>query len=205
MRVENIAMWDMELPMIGIDLYHVMFCFVIYSMGGWLVESIYMSFCNKKLTNRGFGFGPFCPIYGFGATAGYYCLVPFADNKLALYCIGALLATTFEFLVGIAMNRLLGKVWWDYNDKPCNYKGIICLESTLAWGVYGLIVVGFLHMRILGLTDMVGRREGRIFCTTVLIIYLVDFIYHLLEALGLNIVKYRESVAERYRRFRARF
>ena len=28
--------------------------FLTYSMMGWLVESIYMSFCNHKITNRGF-------------------------------------------------------------------------------------------------------------------------------------------------------
>ena len=46
------------------DLYHFVQWFIIYSFLGWLVESIYMSICNRKLTNRGFAFSPFCPIYG---------------------------------------------------------------------------------------------------------------------------------------------
>ena len=57
-------MWTKE--MFGTDVYHLIAAFIVYSMLGWLVESIYMSFCNKKLTNRGFAKGPFCPIYGFG-------------------------------------------------------------------------------------------------------------------------------------------
>ncbi|MDE5748781.1 MAG: putative ABC transporter permease, partial [Acetatifactor sp.] len=55
-------MWTKE--MFGTDFYHLIAAFIVYSMLGWLVESIYMSFCNKKLTNRGFAKGPFCPIYG---------------------------------------------------------------------------------------------------------------------------------------------
>ena len=61
-------MWTKEL--FGTDIYHLVTAFVIYSILGWLVESIYMSFCNKKITNRGFAKGPFCPIYGFGAVIG---------------------------------------------------------------------------------------------------------------------------------------
>ena len=54
------------------------------------------------------------------------------------------MATVFEFLVGKLMLRLFGEVWWDYNNKPCNYKGIVCLESTVAWGFYAVIIIVFL-------------------------------------------------------------
>ena len=56
----------------GIDGYEVVMWFLTYSMMGWLVESIYMSFCNHKITNRGFAKGPFCPIYGFGALTVFF-------------------------------------------------------------------------------------------------------------------------------------
>lgn len=43
----------------GTDLYHFIQWFILYSFMGWVVESIYMSFCNRKLTNRGFAFSPY--------------------------------------------------------------------------------------------------------------------------------------------------
>ena len=93
----KIGMWTREL--FGTDVYHLVSAFIIYSILGWLVESIYMSFCNRKLTNRGFARGPFCPIYGFGGVLGYLILHPLHKNLVALYIVGALLATAFEFLV----------------------------------------------------------------------------------------------------------
>ncbi len=87
-------MWSKE--MFGTDLYHLTAAFIIYSMLGWLVESIYMSLCNRKLTNRGFGRGPFCPIYGFGGVIGYLLLHPLRGHLVQLYLVGALLATAFE-------------------------------------------------------------------------------------------------------------
>ena len=40
--------------------------FTLYSMIGWVCESIWCSVGGKKLVNRGFLFGPWCPVYGFG-------------------------------------------------------------------------------------------------------------------------------------------
>lgn len=120
---------------LGADVWHLVAAFCIYSVLGWLVESIYMSICNHRLTNRGFAKGPFCPIYGFGALVGYFLLRPFAGNPVLLYLTGAFIATVFEYLVGRAMLRIFGEVWWDYREKPFNYQGIVCLESTIAWGI----------------------------------------------------------------------
>ena len=61
---EGNKMWNYEI--LGTDIYHLLAAFVLYSILGWALESTYMSFCNHKLTNRGFGKGPFCPIYGSG-------------------------------------------------------------------------------------------------------------------------------------------
>lgn len=116
----------------GVSAEHIIECFVFYSMLGWAVESLYMSICNRKLTNRGFGVGPFCPIYGFGAVFGYFLLRPLASHPVLLYLTAAVSATAFEYLVAILMQKVLHQVWWDYNEKPFNYKGLICLESTLA-------------------------------------------------------------------------
>ena len=40
--------------------------FFIFSFVGWLMETIYSYFVLGHFANRGFLFGPVCPIYGFG-------------------------------------------------------------------------------------------------------------------------------------------
>ena len=112
----------------GTDLYHFIQWFILYSFMGWVVESIYMSFRNRKLTNRGFAFSPFCPIYAVGALSVYGMLRPLAGQYVVLYLAGAVLATTLEYITAVLMRNLFGQVWWDYTEKPFNYKGVICLE-----------------------------------------------------------------------------
>ncbi len=172
-------MWTKE--MFGTDVYHLVMAFVIYSIIGWFVESVYMSICNRKLTNRGFGKGPFCPIYGVGAIAGYLILQPLSDNAFLLYLIGALAATVFEYSVGRLMLKLFGEVWWDYRNKPLNYKGIICLESTIAWGFYALIIIFFLHGRIMRFIDRYDYELGIRVCKIVLTLVVLDYMWRLVH------------------------
>ncbi len=172
-------MWTKE--MFGTDLYHLVMAFVIYSVIGWFVESVYMSICNRKLTNRGFGKGPFCPIYGVGAIAGYLILHPLSNNAFLLYLIGALTATVFEYSVGKLMLFLFGEVWWDYHEKPWNYKGIICLESTIAWGFYALIIIFFLHGRIMRFIDLYDYELGIRVCKIVLTLVVLDYVWRIVH------------------------
>ena len=187
------------------DVYRLLAAFCIYSVLGWCVESIYMSICNHRLTNRGFAKGPFCPIYGTGAMLGYVLLRGFSGNPVLLYVAGAFTATVFEYMVGRVMKRLFGEVWWDYRDKPFNYQGIICLESTLAWGLYAVIIVGFLHRIVMGYARWYTYGVGLWILKAVLLIFAVDFLWHLLTALHVDISGQRERLAEKYRAFRDRW
>ena len=174
---EDFFMWDIQL--FGMDLYHLVAAFVLYSMIGWLVESIYMSICEKKITNRGFARGPFCPIYGVGALGAVILFTPIKDKYWLVYILGCIVATVFEFIVGKLMIRFLGSLWWDYNEKFLNYQGIICLESTLAWGLYALIIVHILHGKLMMVADLVERRVGIIFICVILVIVVIDYVTQL--------------------------
>lgn len=159
----------------GIDGYEVVMWFLTYSIMGWLVESIYMSFCNHKITNRGFAKGPFCPIYGFGALTVFFILRPYSDNSILLFFLGSFLATTLEFLTALVMKRIFGEIWWDYHEKPFNYRGIICLESSIAWGFYTLFLFMFLQNIVAAFVAMIPVRAGRVIGNLILIGYIMDF------------------------------
>lgn len=159
----------------GIDGYEVVMWFLTYSMMGWLLESIYMSFCNHKITNRGFAKGPFCPIYGFGALTVFFILRPYSDNSILLFFLGSFLATTLEFLTALVMKRIFGEIWWDYHEKPFNYRGIICLESSIAWGFYTLFLFMFLQNIVAAFVAMIPVRAGRAIGNLILIGYIMDF------------------------------
>jgi len=181
----------------GTDLYHLIQWFILYSFLGWLVESVYMSFCNRKLTNRGFTFSPFCPIYAVGALSVYAILRPIAHNYFLLYFAGAAVATLLEYVTAVIMQNTLGNVWWDYHEKPFNYKGILCLESTVAWGFYTLILFAFLHGFVEMVTESYSYHTGMVLAAGVIVIYSFDFFLNLFQTKMKRYQKKVEKIRER--------
>ena len=94
-------MWDIQI--LGVDLYHVLAWFWLYSFCGWIWESSYVSVKEKKLVNRGFVNGPFLTIYGTGAVTVYRILRPVEDKWYLLYFGGMLVATVLEYVTGVLM------------------------------------------------------------------------------------------------------
>ena len=127
------------------------FLFELYSFCGWCWESLYVSYLNKRWVNRGFMRGPFLPLYGCGGVMMLIVSKPYYDNFLLVYISGCIGATMLEYLTGVIMELLFKVRYWDYTDKKFNYKGYICLESTLFWGV---CTVAFSHILQLPIEKM---------------------------------------------------
>lgn len=173
-------MFTKTISVFGTDMYHILFWFLSYSVLGWFVESVYMSFCERKVTNRGFMYGPFCPIYAFGALIVYFTLRPFSHNLILTYFLGSLTATVFEFLIGTLMISFFGKLWWDYKEKPFNFRGILCLESSIAWGFYTIFLFLFLHKGVMWFTELIPYNIGMRILPVIYTVALMDFTIHIL-------------------------
>ena len=175
-------MLDYVLPYFNESVYVMMFWLFAYSIMGWLVESIYMSFCNRRITNRGFIHGPICPIYGICGFGVHMALRGLSYNYLILYIAGAILATSFEYITARLMIRVFGFVWWDYSNKPFNFRNIICLESTLAWGVYTVLEFAVFQRMVFSLIDRTPRFLGKSAVVVISIYFLIDLGICLLHA-----------------------
>ena len=124
-------------------------------------------------------------------------LSPLAGNYVVLYLVGAVIATIFEYLVAMLMTKLLGSFWWDYNEKPFNYKGMICLESTVAWGFYAIIVVGFLNKAIINFVDRFDRQIGIYAVLIILTVYAFDFVVAFARAKGVTAEDVKQMIIHR--------
>lgn len=122
-----------------------LFFFYFYCFFGWVFESTFVSVKSRKFVNRGFMRGPFLPIYGSGAIMMLVVSMPFQDNLVLTYLAGCVGATALEFVTGVAMESLFKVRYWDYSNQKFNYKGHICLSSTVAWGFLTIFMTEVLH------------------------------------------------------------
>lgn len=122
--------------------------FYIYCFLGWCWESAYVSAKKKQWVNRGFLKGPFLPIYGSGALAVLIATLPVREYPLLVYIFGLLGATLLELVTGMCMERLFHVRYWDYSNQKFNFKGHICLSSSIAWGFFSLAMIYGFHKPI---------------------------------------------------------
>ncbi len=123
--------------------------FIMFSLGGWVYESIYCTIQKKHWQNRGFLFGPVCPIYGFGAMmirlfAVCLSLLPAKvstkDVPLwALFLGFMVISAVLEYITSWGMEKIFHARWWDYSNMPLNLNGRICLPASLLFGFAGTI------------------------------------------------------------------
>ena len=163
-----------------------LFFFYFYCFFGWVFESTYVSVKSRKFVNRGFMRGPFLPIYGSGAIMMLVVSMPFQDNLILTYLAGCVGATVLEFVTGTVMEALFKVRYWDYSNQKFNYKGHICLGSTLAWGFLTIFITEFLHRGVEKLVFSIPDLIITILTIALTIVILVDFTLSFKAALDLR-------------------
>lgn len=118
-------------------------CFFIYSIIGWIWESFLCSSVElKKLVNRGFFLGPYCPIYGLGATLSYLLLRDIGSATL-IFILASIVSCTIEYIIGYILEKIFKDRWWNYDNYPFQLHGRVCLYGLVIFGLANVVIVKF--------------------------------------------------------------
>lgn len=155
--------------------------FFIYSVLGWLAEVLFVHFHeHQPLKNRGFLFGPYCPIYGFGALLMTLYLPKYTDDPLTIFLLAIFISGLLEYITSYLMEKLFHARWWDYSKKPFNIEGRVCFENLIYFGLGALFSLYLLNPLLFRFIDSLGALRPFIFFPAALII-LIDFIFTLIS------------------------
>ena len=150
--------------------------FIIYSFIGWIIDICDIYFKYKKMVNRGFMIGPYCPIYGVGVLLIFFLLKNYTNNALVLFVLATVLCMTLEYLTSYVMEKWFNARWWDYSDRKFNLNGRICLETTIPFGLGAMIVMYVVNPFLTNLLNKIPHNITIIIGTILMIIFLVDWI-----------------------------
>ena len=159
--------------------------FIIYSFAGWVMETLWVSWCNKRLVDRGFLIGPYCPIYGFGAL-----LIVLLLNKLSFSPILVFLMTVFvcgvlEYFASWIMEKIFKARWWDYSNVKFNLNGRICLKNLIAFGVMGLAVIYIINPNLeIWIDYFINKENLRVFAFVLWTVFIMDFVVSTIVVYG---------------------
>ena len=119
--------------------------FAVFSVCGWVYETIFAALRRGRWENRGFLFGPVCPIYGTGAVG---CMILFDHPAVAdgsfpwwgVFLTSMVLSALLELTTSIVLEKRFHARWWDYSNLPLNFQGRICVWPAMLFGGGGLAI-----------------------------------------------------------------
>ena len=163
--------------------------FYIYSMIGWIAEIIYATIKEKKVVNRGFLIGPYCPIYGCGAVLMILYLTQYKDNLVTVFLLSMFICCFLEYVTSYLMEKIFKARWWDYSDMKYNLNGRICGENALLFGLGGIVIIYITNPFITKIISLFDSKVTITLSIILFIVFLVDAIssFNIINKLKNNI------------------
>lgn len=171
---------------IKLNYFNLFWVFFVCSVLGLILEEVWhMVVVDPGVyqDRAGMLFGPFSPIYGFGAVLMTMALNRFyKKNPLIIFLVSALIGGSFEVFVGWFMQTSFGVVSWSYSHirlfgmpDPIAVLtgGRTCTPFACMWGLGGLIWIKVLLPRLLKLINMIPwkrRYSATVILTAVMLI-----------------------------------
>ena len=171
---------------IKLNYFNLFWVFFVCSVLGLILEEVWhMVVVDPGVyqDRAGMLFGPFSPIYGFGAVLMTMALNRFyKKNPLIIFLVSALIGGAFEVFVGWFMQTSFGVVSWSYShirlfgmSDPIAVLtgGRTCTPFACMWGLGGLIWIKVLLPRLLKLINMIPwkrRYSATVILTAVMLI-----------------------------------
>ena len=167
---------------------NILLLFILFAVCGWIYEVIWTYFDDGVWTNRGYLFGPWLPIYGFGGMLVYSIFrkqitTPVYIGKLnirfILLFIYVCLITTVVELAATYIIELFGvpfTVLWDYSEHFMNFQGRICLDASARFGVLGLMIIYGALPLYRKLVSIKNEKLLNIIAWIVIAVFVIDWI-----------------------------
>ncbi len=148
--------------------------FLIYSFMGWLMEVIGEYFQTRRIVNRGFLVGPYCPIYGWGCIAMIILLSKYMNNYFNFFIMAILICSILEYFTSFFMEKIFHARWWDYSQRKFNINGRICLETMIPFGILGSIILYIVNPFFLNLLNKIPTTTLNTLSIILFIIFIAD-------------------------------
>lgn len=163
--------------------------FLACSVFGWIWEVFLNIVVCGTYVNRGMLYGPWLPIYGFGALM-VLGIALVCENPFQVFIVSAAACGILEYVTSLVMENIWKMRWWNYTGA-FNVRGRINLLVLLVFGCIGLF---FYYVVVPNIAWFNGgmNRVVKVMTFVLLLILMVDYSYSWVHP-NVDIVSRNES------------
>lgn len=169
----------LEYKILGIRVWKILTYFIIYSVLGYIIETIFgIVTMGVWQSRQSFLYGPFLGVYGLGAVFIILFAKYFDKNNFTLFIGGYIIGTLTEYILSFLIEAILETRWWDYSGKILNINGRVCLLYSIFWGILTVFLVRKVNPKIDKfcnyLQEKISRKFLKAAVTIITIFLLID-------------------------------
>lgn len=177
----------------GVVLFQKVFLyFWVYAVLGWVYE-VFLEVVVYRwgFSNRGFLFGPYLPVYGFGALLIIACLRPLSRKPLHIGKVNIMpvvvflavvaLTTVVELITSYLLEWTTGGWLWDYTRYSIQWQGRICLSASLRFGIGGMVILYLLQPLLEKGMARLGEKRRQVVFTVLFVLFVLDWVCRVLR------------------------
>ena len=160
-------------------MYYYLNIFFLLSILGHIIENfIYVH------VDSGILLGPWTPIYGIGTLVIIginNVLKKLKINKyihpVILFILSAVFLSTIEYIGGTLIEKLYGRVFWDYSYQKFNIGKYDSLKMSLIWGLASILVI-YILMPFL---DKIIKKIPKFITWILILLFIIDIIFTIIS------------------------
>lgn len=123
------------------SLYQLVLIFTVASIGGLVLETIWVQFAMGIWQRRyGLVWGPFSPLYGFGAVLLTLTLWKLRTRPMwVVFLASMVLGSALEQATGMILEVAMNSTAWSYEHYPDAITKYVSLRMSMIWGLLGWV------------------------------------------------------------------
>lgn len=174
-NIKNEMEKNVEKKVQKITINQIIWYLIIFSILGLLIETIFCYITTGVLESRkGLIWGPFCPVYGVGATILIILLNRYNEKPIQLFIAGSIMGNIIEYSLSYILEAMYGVRFWDYSYLNWNLNGRICITYSIFWGILAVILIKMVKPIIDKIINKIPNNEK--INITIIILILIDSI-----------------------------
>lgn len=165
----------------GFTIWRLLVYFIIYSIVGFLVETVFGLITKGVLESRkSFLYGPFCSIYGLGAIIMIVSLQKYNKNNYTLFIAGFVIGSIVEYIISLVGEMIFHIKWWDYSNETFNINGRICVTFSIFWGLLAIYLMSHFNPLVDKMINKIKTKIDLKYLKILVVVIMVFIIFDLL-------------------------
>ena len=170
---------------------YCIFTFMLYAFIGWIYEVILEFYYGNGFVNRGFLFGPYLPVYGFGVLIILLLIYKFSKCKFKIgrisitpflvFILIFFITTIVEYITGTILDFCIGTRLWDYSNYSFNINGLVCVSASTRFAIGGTIFIYALQPKFDRLINVMNGKVRNGLAYSMLLLVIIDFISTIIQ------------------------